>query len=310
MSAAGESSRVVLAFDVGGTQLRSALVDTGGVLLARRARRTPVTSAEDLVAALIAEAQAHSRDCKQRGDRAPSAVGVAMAGYTDTARGLVHESPSLGLHRAEISAPLRAATGLPVRLVNDVNAAAVAEAAALGSRDLVALFIGTGVGGGFVCDGRLLEGHRGMAAEVGHAIWRPDGPPCNAGHAGCFQSFLGGAALAQRAAAAGLPGETAALVAAWRAGDPRAAVLMQDACDALAALCKLLVTLLDPADMVLSGGVGRSVPEFLAVARAACDPHPLAPSAAPVTVHTSRLGDDAGLLGAAALAQQAGPSVP
>lgn len=291
----------VLAFDVGGTHLRSARVDARGALTARRDVKTPTSSPQAFLEGLIAEGRAQLAAAPSR----PRAVGLAMAGYTETATGRVFLSPSLGLSDTLVGPPLSAALGLPVRLVNDVNAAAVAEAHASGARDLVALFIGTGVGAGFVCDGALVEGHRGMAAEGGHAIWRPGGLACPAGHEGCYQAYLGGFALGRRAAAVGLPDDAAALFAAWRRGDARAAPIVADALDAMAALCRLLVTLLDPQVIAISGGVALAVPELLAAARASVDPHPLAPQAGAVSVLAAACGADAGLLGAALLARRA-----
>lgn len=290
----------VLAFDIGGTHLRSARVEADGRLLSRRDRRTPVGSADALVAALIEEGRAQQREAPQP----LGAIGLAMAGYTDTATGRVLVSPGLGLRDALIGPPLQVALGLPVRLVNDVNAAALGEAHLAQQRDLVAIFVGTGVGTGFVSGGQLIEGHRGMAAEGGHAIWRADGPPCPAGHRGCYESYLGGAALVARARTAGLEATTAELIALWRQGEPRATALLRDAHDALAALCVLLVTLLDPQAVVLAGGVALATPELLDTARRSLDPHPLAKEAGAVTVSLARLGDDAGLLGAALLARE------
>ena len=289
----------VLAFDVGGTHLRSARVEADGRLVSRRDRPTPVESREAFVAALVEEGRAQLAAAPAR----PAAVGLAMAGYTDTASGRVFNSPSLGLRDALVGPPLQAALGLPVRLVNDVNSAALAEASVAGRRDVVAILVGTGVGTGFVTSGTLVEGHRGMAAEGGHAIWRPDGPACPAGHRGCYQSFLGGAALALRAREAGLDVDAAGLVALWRRGDRRATALMDDAVQSLAALCRLLVTLLDPELIVLAGGVTLATPELLEAARRAVDPHPLAEAAGAVPVELSRLGEDAGLIGAALLAR-------
>ena len=290
----------VIAFDVGGTHLRSARVEDDGRLLSRRDRRTPVESCDALVAALVEEGRAQLAAAPA--DARPAAVGLAMAGYTDTASGRVFESPSLRLHDAVVGPPLHDALGLPVRLVNDVNAAALAEAHRSRRRDLVAIFVGTGVGTGFVSGGLLLEGHRGMAAEGGHAIWKAEGPECPAGHRGCYQSYLGGAALVERARVAGLQATTAELVELWRSGDPRATALLRDAQDALAALCKLLVTLLDPELVVIAGGVALATPELLETARRAVDPHPLAAAAGAVPVEMAQLGEDAGLIGAALLA--------
>ncbi len=291
----------VLAFDIGGTNLRSALVDGHGRLGARRDRPTPVDSVASLTAAILSESRAHLSEADER----PVAIGIAMAGYTDTHTGMVYASPSLGLRDALVGPPLMEALGLPVRLVNDVNAAAWGEARHAGSSNLVALLVGTGVGTGFVSSGTLIEGHHGMAAEGGHAIWREGGLACPAGHAGCYQAYLGGSALGERARDAGLGADAAALMKAWREGHRGAAEIMRDAQDAIASLCRLLVTLMDPERIVIAGGVALRTPELLQAARAAVDPHPLSADAGAVTVLPAALGDRAGLMGAAWLAHAA-----
>jgi glucokinase len=142
-----------------------------------------------------------------------------------------------------------------------------------------------------------------MAAEIGHAAFRPGaGPRCGAGHDGCFEAFLGGACLERRMRAAGLPERADALWPAARAGDARARRLAGEAEEALRALCILLVTLLDPEVISLAGGMGSAVPELLDAARDACDPHPLDADIGAVRVLPAATGDDAGLLGAAWLA--------
>jgi len=296
----------VLAFDVGGTNLRSVLCDAEGRLTDRRERATPHGSCEALVAALAEEGRAQLAAARAAGG-SPRVAGLAIAGFTDTARGLIHLAPNLGLRAAPVGPALQKALGIPVRLVNDVNAAAVAEAQACGVRDLVAIFVGTGVGGGFVCGGELVEGHHGMAAEIGHAIWRPGvGRRCGAGHDGCHEAFLGGACLAARAQEAGLPADTAALWEAARRGHAGARAITEDAHAAMGALCRLLVTLLDPEVVAVAGGLGTGVPELLAAARKACDPHPLDAHIGAVRVLPAATGDDAGLLGAAWLARGLG----
>jgi glucokinase len=295
----------VLAFDVGGTHLRSVLVDADGRIASRRVRPTPHGSVEALVAALAEEGQAQIAAARA-GGAAPRIAGLAIAGFTDTDRGVIHLAPNLGLRDADVGPRLHAALGLPVRLVNDVNAAAVAEARAFEVRDLVAIFVGTGVGGGFVCGGALVEGRHGMAAEIGHASYRPGaGLRCGAGHDGCFEAFLGGACLEQRARAAGLPDDPGALWEAARGGHAAARTITGEAEAAMGALCRLLVTLMDPEVISVAGGVGSGVPEVIEAARAACDPHPLAPGLASVRVVRAATGDDAGLLGAAWMARAA-----
>ncbi|MGQ0553795.1 MAG: ROK family protein [Planctomycetota bacterium] len=296
----------VLAFDVGGTQLRSALVAPDGRLLSRHSRQTPAGGFQPLLAELAAAGRTVLDEAPSLPGGAPQAIGLALAGYTETASGRVLYSTGLGLRDAPLGTALAAQLKLPVRLVNDVNAAALAEARSAGVDDLVAVFVGTGVGTGFVCSGTLVEGRRGMAAEGGHACFREGGELCRCGQRGCYEAYLGGAALAERASAAYLPmgpdGGASALFDLARRGDPRAKPLAAEACAALASLCRLLVTLFDPALIVLAGGVASATPELLEAARRAVDPHPLVASAGAVPVAAARHGDEAGLRGAALLA--------
>ncbi len=290
--------REVVAFDVGGTHLRSARLGPSGRLQDLRERPTPCGDVDQLLAALVEEARHHAAAA----GRPPLALGLAIAGFSDTRSGIVFMSPGLGLRDAELGGPLSRATGVPVRLVNDVNAAAWAEARTRGADDLVAIFVGTGVGTGLVSGGRLVEGHRGAALEGGHVLFREGGAPYPTVD-GCFEAYLGGRALAARAAE--LLGEeltTAAVIERWRSGDTRLDGVIGDARAAMVALTRLLVTLGDPRVVVLGGGVVAGWPELLQDARGAVDPRPLAPGLGAIEVQPARCGDDAGLLGAGLLA--------
>jgi len=290
----------VLAFDIGGTHLRGARWSARGGLGARATAPTPRSSPGALVEALVDLAQGLAGQ-----GAAPAAAGLAIAGTIDRAAGLVRTWPTTGFTDLDVKTPLERALGLPVLLVNDVNAAALGEARAAGSADLAALFLGTGVGTGFVCGGALLEGHRGMAGEGGHLVCQPGGPPCPAGCRGCVESFLGGDALGRRALPLGLPQETRALVAAWRAGDARARGLLDEAFTALAALVSLVINAFDPERIVLGGGLfSAAQEEFLAAARGAVAALPLGHGRRDLIVERARLGADAGLAGAGHLAAE------
>jgi glucokinase len=289
----------VIGFDVGGTNLRSARADAAGVLSGRRERPTPTGSPEALIDALTDEARAQMADSPEP----VGAIGLAMKGFCNVRTGVVHGCKGLGWDvDAPLVGPLAEAAGVPVRLVNDVNAAAWSEARARGCRDLVSVFVGTGVGTGLVSSGVLLEGHRGCAAEGGHILFRENGVAYAAGEAGCYEAYLGGAALAQRARDARVAEDTVGLVAAWTAGDDRAALIMEDACAAMASLVRLLVGMLDPEVVVVGGGVARACPALLSAAQAALDPHPMLARSGAVEVCSGDLDADAGLVGAALLA--------
>ncbi|GJM22385.1 MAG: sugar kinase [Planctomycetota bacterium] len=290
------SDSAVLAFDVGGTHVRGARVGRAGEVFERARRGTPQDDGAALIATLASL-------CSELDPTSTcSAVGVAMAGVLDRHAGCVRHSPSLGISDLPLVQELSAASGRGVVLINDVNAAALGEAQALGESELAAIFVGTGVGTGFVCGGRLVEGQRGMAGEGGHVVHRWSGRPGTAGVDGCFESYLGGRALGQRAAELGLGDTAHDLLAAWRRGAPEAQEAVQEALQAMGAITELIVTLFDPARIVVGGGVAAGFPELIDAARQAIARHPLGDGRRDLPVQAAQTGDLAGLLGAAARA--------
>lgn len=289
---------VVVAFDVGGTHLRGALVTRDGRILARERTESPRHDGPRLRAVILQLARVLCRGSAV----SPLAVGLAIAGTIDLRRGMVRVSPSLAVVDLVLADPLEEALGCPVAMVNDVNAAALAEAAAWKCADLAVLLVGTGVGTGFVAGGRLVEGTHGMGGEGGHLIFRPGGEPCPLGCRGCFESYLGGETLRRRALTTSVAGDTAGLLAAWRRGDVNAAILMDDALAAMEGLVTLIVNAFDPARLLLGGGVVDACPELVQAAHRAIRTNPLGPGRTDLPVDRPRLDSDAGLLGAARVA--------
>jgi glucokinase len=297
-----QTEACVLAFDVGGTQLRGALIDGAGKILERQSVPTPRSSPEDLGHALTDVGEALLATENGQISR-PRAASVAMAGTVDRTSGQVRSWPTTGFTDFDVTSGLARRFDLPVALVNDVNAAALGESEAAGCGELAALFLGTGVGTGFVSGGRLLEGQRGMAGEGGHLPFRP-GVSCPAGCDGCIEAYLGGDALERRAQAAGVPADVPGVLEAWRAGQQPATAIMEDALEALEALVSITVNLLDPQRIVLGGGIGMRCPEMLATARQTVLELPLGDGRRDLPVEAARLGDEAGLIGAGRLARE------
>jgi len=285
----------VLAFDVGGTNVRGAICDRAGRLLQRAHLPAPRGDPAALLAALLQLANSMSDDVGPR----PCAVGLAIAGLLDLQAGRLSVSPNLELAGVDLVEPLERALDLPVTLVNDVNAAALGEASAAGCDHLVALFIGSGVGFGAVTGGRLVEGLRGMAGEAGHLIFDPAGPTCPAGCKGCFDAVLGGNGLTRAAREAGVADDTEGLLASWRGGDPRAGQLVERALSAMNVLTRLAVNLFDPDRVVVGGGLAEHLPELHQAAERGVSGNPIGSGRDALPVVAASLGDDAGLVGAA-----------
>ncbi|MGI9120921.1 MAG: ROK family protein [Acidimicrobiales bacterium] len=180
-----------LAIDIGGTKLAAGLVSSEGALLRRAQAATPAVAAEALFAALM-EVVGQVRT----GDEAVCGVG---AGGPMTAGGETVSPLNIPTWRGfPLRRRLAEATGLATFVDNDAKALALGEGwvgAAAGVADFLAMVVSTGVGGGIVLDGRLLDGAAGNAGHVGHIVVRPDGNRCNCGGQGCLEAEASGTAI-------------------------------------------------------------------------------------------------------------------
>jgi glucokinase len=286
--------RYVLGVDLGATNLRVALGDPAGAIAARAVEPVPATGASlaSRVAALghaLAE-----RVGLEWAAVSGAAVGVPGVPSGDGFDGLI--AGAAGLTGAPLRVLLGDALGVRVVVENDLNLAALAEQRRRGVEDLAFIGVGTGVGMGVVAGGRLLRGASGAAGELGHLPLGADRAVAGDDGLGPLEAVAGGAGLAARwAARSGGAGAVTArdvFVAAER-GDPDAVALLADQARALAAAVRAVQALLDPALVVLGGGIG-SRPDVLARVRAALESHGLAVP----RVEASVLGEDAGLVGA------------
>jgi glucokinase len=237
-----------------------------------------------------------------RGHGDPARAVVGVPGLVDYDRGRLEHAPNLPPGWADaISASQFAATlGLPVALVNDADLAALGEArfgAGRDARDVVYMTVSTGVGAGVVLDGHLVHGRR-SGAEIGHTILdlsaHRDGRPAT------VEQLGSGTALARAAGDAGLRLDGAAIVERVRAGDPVATAVWDDAVAAVAAAAANLAHVFTPQVIVLGGGVSQAGDLLVEPLRAFVAQHGPALRSDAIAVVTADLGDDAGLVGAAA----------
>ena len=286
----------LLGVDLGATNLRVALGDGSGAILDRADEPAPA-SGEELAARVAALGRALAeRAGVPWADVRGAGVGVPGIPAGDGFEGLI--AGAAGLTGAPLRALLAGALGLPVVLENDLNLAALAEQRARGVEDLAFVGVGTGVGMGIVAGGRLLRGANGAAGELGHLPVAVDRAAAAPGALGPLEAIAGGAGLAARWSAHERRAASArdAFEAAAR-GDAAARRLLDDQARALAAGIRAVQALLDPALIVLGGGIGARADVVERVQKA------LAAHARPAPpVEASALGEDAGLMGAVAVA--------
>ncbi|HVX17104.1 MAG TPA: ROK family protein [Acidimicrobiales bacterium] len=283
----------VLAVDIGGTKLAAGVVDDTGEVLHRAKVPTAGDGPDGLLATLVALLDEVRAVAADRGAGELGACGVGCGGpMTRTGR----EVSPLNIPQWRdfpLAARLAEATGLAVYVDNDAKALALGEGwcgAAQGCTDYLAMVVSTGVGGGLVVDGRLLDGHGGNAGHVGHVIVEPDGRPCGCGAIGCLEAEASGTAIR---AITGRPAEEAGPEVIERTGRLVGRGVAS------------VVNLLDLELVVVAGSValGFGGP-FFAAAQAALDASARLEFSAGTRIVPAGLGAEAGLVGAAAIAFQ------
>lgn len=303
--------------DVGGTKILALVVSGGGEILARYKASTEIGGApmaEQIAAAIDGALTEAGLTAEQI-----AGIGVAMPGTVDSQTGYLGTVPNLEIDDPRLVDTLRARYPVPIEMGNDVNLGTLAECwlgAGRGAPTVVGMFVGTGIGGGVVINGRLHTGPEDLAGEIGHMVLMADGPICGCGAEGCFEALASRTAMERdiRAAVeAGRPSQlgdltgderikSGALARALAAGDEVVTEVMTRAAHYLAQGALTIRHLLDPDMIILGGGVIEACGDFIvplveAEVRADC----MRGSRDTMQIAVSQLGDDAVALGAAAL---------
>jgi glucokinase len=311
------AERPILAVDLGGTQIRAALVTSDRSVQCRRATPTADEEGVDAVIGRIVEVAAAVRsDAAAKGLPEPIGVGISSPGPLDPWRGIVRLAPNLaGWTDVPLGPRVAEALGLPAFLERDTNVAVMGEwryGAAQGTRDAIYITVSTGIGGGVIIDGRPLVGPDGTAGEVGHITVELDGPRCGCGGIGHVEAIASGTALARegrallgqspdtplaRLASSGEEVDAALVARAAALGDAGCAAILERAWQAVGALCASLVNLLDPEVIVIGGSIAEHHPRLFEVARLALERHAFPILLDRVRIQPAALGGDVSLIG-------------
>lgn len=322
-----EPPRTVIGVDVGGTKTAAALLRVSphaGALIAPAPeiidRRTVLTDTGSKRGCL--ESMFACVSDLAYGSPAAEAIGVGVASMVDYPAGRIVESVNLPLTDVPLRELLRERFEMPAAIDNDATAAAIGEHACgvgVGTRDMIMLTLGTGVGGGIICDGRPYRGHSGAAAELGHIMIDVDGPPCPADcpNHGCLEAYVSGTAMGAvavaearakpfsalgRALTAGEPVDSRLLTRLAKQGDSGAVALLTQIGEYLGAGLVTLVNAFNPELVVVGGGAAAADELLLGPARDVLAARALRPARDQVRVAAGALGGDAGIIGAGVLA--------
>lgn len=314
------SRRVAIGIDFGGTNVKAALVDADGRVLAKSSSPTDTTAAPEVVITQMADL-AESLAAGEGVSRDDIVgAGLGSPGPLDFHRGMVLHSVNLPTwENVPVRDLLSARLRLPVALDNDANAAAFGEywaGAGKGGGDFVMLTLGTGLGAGVVLGGKLLHGHHDNAAELGHMIVVPDGLPCGCGQRGCVEQYAAAAAVAGRVQTAIESGEDSSLasrlrdggaidaklvVEAMGQGDALCMRIWDEACKYLAIACVNIQHAFNPESIVLGGGMAEAGDVLLDPVRRHFAQRTWRLETDRPQIRLATLGYDAGVIGAAGL---------
>lgn len=292
----------ILALDVGGTNLRAAIIGPKGEIVKRRrichrlSRLDGVNGSErgDAVVKVLTEF------LKPLMDERIAAVGIGFPGFFRAQEGILISSPNLpGITNFPLRKRLEEALGRPTFIQNDALMAAwgeFAHGAGRGRSHLIHLTLGTGVGGGVVLDGRPYTGENGMAMEIGHVKMVSQGRRCGCGSRGCLEAHASAKAVAE---IYGNGVDADEVFRRWKSGDPRAAKVLQDAGDLIGRAIAHAVNLLDVRTISIGGGLTGAWEALRGPIVAAVEAGVIPPHRGRIEVLRAHLGDDGALLGAA-----------
>jgi glucokinase len=320
------SKEIMVGIDMGGTSLRAVVVNEQNEILAIEKQPTNVSLKP---VALIREMASMVEDVLAAAGLRKSqlrAVSVGAPGAVDPVHGMVYHAPNLGWEAVPLSAELKKLLRVPVFAENDVNVGVAGEhalGAGKGTKEMMGMFVGTGIGGGIISRGELYLGMRGAAAEVGHMIIQADGPQCNCGNHGCIEALASRTAMERDVRAAIRAGKKSCVLKlmeergkermtssiiqrALKKNDPVMHNVIKRAQYFLGIAVANVVNILDPECVVLGGGVTERLgEEFVApIRKTAYENFLRRHDADRVKILPGTLGDNAGGLGAVVLARK------
>lgn len=304
-----------IGIDLGGINTAAALVSEDGRILRKRSVPTPRTP--EGVADAIA---AHVKALAETGEDVDSRIGIGAPGDLDTQRGVVRYWSNLQFRDVPLAEMVQSRTGFSAVMENDANCAALGEfvsGAGKGSQSLVVITLGTGIGGGAVFNGHLATGLNGGGLEVGHMVIEHKGRPCTCGRRGCFETYCSATALIREARRAmeadkssqmwALAGEPEKLngkivLEAAAAGDPAAQRVTDEFLDYLGSGVTSLINVFQPEVFCIGGGLAGAGEQIMAPVRQTAEREAYTGETSNRTrIARAKLGNDAGLIGAALL---------
>ena len=311
--------KYVIGVDMGGTKILAALADREGKIHGREKKRVEDHSVKAILGSV---AQCVDSVCKQGAVQREQVggIGIGAPGTLDFEKGAVLFAPNIHWRNVPLRALLEKEVGIKTFVDNDVNIGTLGEhtyGVGKGTQDAIGIFIGTGIGGGVILGGKLFYGFNKTAGEIGHMVLEPGGPKCGCGNRGCLEALASRTAIARRiwkavqkgkkSVVAGLVKKEQEIVSgvlaeAVKRKDKVAIKSLEKAARYIGMAVGSLINVINPEMFILGGGVMEALgPMMLPLIRDAAKAHTFPHCFKGIKICTARLGDDAGVLGGAAL---------
>lgn len=305
-----------IGIDLGGTNIAVGIVDDARRIVGAAQAPTNAQAGPEHVLDGIVRCAGEALSAAGIGIEDCTGAGIGAPGTCDTAHGVVHNAHNLGWDVVPVTSPLQERLRLPVFLGNDADCAALGEVvagAAKGCGSALMITLGTGVGSGYVVDGKILSGFRGLGGEFGHICIAMDGEQCTCGQRGCWEAYASATALIRQAKAAAAADPTSALnridklggrtiYAAAAAGDRAAQAVTAKYAEYVGVGLVNFINALFPEVVLLGGGVSGAGDALLTPVRRYVQANAFVRDAALLPeIRAAALGGDAGVIGAAAL---------
>ncbi len=318
-----KNAKPIIAVDIGGTKMLVALFGADGKIKAKITRPTLASEGADSVIEQLCLAIKEILKKNEISFSQLDAISIACAGGIDTSKGVVvTPSPHLpGWANLPLAEIIKKKTGVVTYVVNDASAAALSEqcyGAGKGTKNLVLLTLGTGIGGGIIINGKLYLGARGGAGELGHMTVEANGPKCGCGNIGCLEMFASGTAIARDAVERLRSGDKSSLIdmaagkvdkinsemvgAAARSSDKLAQEVIEKAAYYLGVGLVNIVNIFNPEMVVIGGGMAALGEMIIAPGRKIVAERAFSINAQSVRIVAGKLGNEAGVYGAAVFA--------
>ncbi|MBU9712248.1 ROK family glucokinase [Evansella tamaricis] len=315
--------KILVGIDVGGTTVKLAFIDEDGEIITKWEIPTNKSESGRYIVTDIGATIVNKLEEEKISMSNVKAVGIGAPGFIDVENGLIFEAVNLGWKNFELKKELESILHIPTFVDNDANLAAVGEmwkGAGNGSKNVVCVTLGTGVGGGIIAGGEIIHGESGMAGEIGHiASVVEGGAPCNCGKTGCLETVSSATGIARLGMEAVESNPTGILKEKWEAngvltsrdifdaaieGDSLAESVVETSTYYLGFALANMSNTLNPETIVIGGGVSKAGSYLVDLVRKSFNQFAIPKVAKETNIRIATLGNDAGVIGAAWLGKQ------